>query len=202
MERRNEWQMTEQTDGSSSDETGRALDVETFIALLTRHQPRIRAFVLTLLPLDSDVDELVQVVSIVAWKKFHSFRYESETPDEQFVRWVCTIAKFQVLKERARRRRNREVVPFDEELINRLADYQIERVDYVESRRTALGECLRKLTPRELEIVRRRYVKNEPVAMIAEFLGRGQSAAYNTLSRLRVRLLECIERTLKREISP
>ncbi len=191
-------QLSHQTpsDRTSDD---RSLGEEDFIALIVRHEWRVRAFIQTLLPLDADVDDLMQEVSVVAWQKLRSFSYRGPAPDEQFVSWACTIAKFQVMNERKKRLSRRVVVPFDDALVEELASLQIQQSGYFEDRRAALADCVMKLTPRDREVLRLRYGLGESIDAIAEYLGRKQVTAYQLIAQLRDKLLECVRLTLHRE---
>ena len=74
----------------------------------------MRLFVSTLHLQRSDVDETLQDAWLVAWKKLDSFRYSAEQPDEEFVRWLCTIARIEVNKYR---RKNATGLLLDDEVI-------------------------------------------------------------------------------------
>jgi len=43
---------------------------DTFLRLFTSHEPKLRAFVRSCLPRRQDADEVMQEVSLVAWRKF------------------------------------------------------------------------------------------------------------------------------------
>ena len=45
-------------------------DRELFVRLIMRHDRPIRAFLRGLLPTASDVDEVMQEVSVIAWRNF------------------------------------------------------------------------------------------------------------------------------------
>src|SRR5690348_13877386 len=77
-----------------------SISEEEFVALTVRYERRVRLFIATLHPERGDVDEIVQDTWVVAWKKIQMFRYRGESPDEEFVRWLCTIARYEVLKYR------------------------------------------------------------------------------------------------------
>ena len=147
-------------------------------------------------PSASDIDEIVQDAWLVAWKKIDLFRYRGETADEEFVRWLCTIARYEVMKYR------RKSVPrlvLDEQVIDKLAALQFDEADYFEARHEALSVCIENLRPRDKALVRRRYEENMSVHDLADWIGRSADAVYKSLNRIRTSLLACIERTLKRE---
>ena len=71
---------------------------EAFIALLTKHEPVIRASIHAVIRRPEDVDEVMQAVSIIAWRKFDTL-----TEPEGFPKWACVIARYEILKfQRAR----------------------------------------------------------------------------------------------------
>src|SRR5215208_6963101 len=119
---------------------------EKFVALTVRYERRIRLFIATLHPERSDVDEIVQDAWLVAWKKLNSFRYTGEQPDEEFVRWLCTIARYEVLKYR---RKSPPRLVLDEQVIDQLAALQFDEADYFEARHGALSVCIENLRPRD-----------------------------------------------------
>jgi len=169
---------------------------EEFVALTVRYERRIRLFIATQHPERSDVDEIVQDTWLVAWKKLNTFRYTGEQPDEEFVRWLCTIARYEVLKYR---RKSPPRLVLDEQVIDKLAALQFDEADYFEARHGALSVCIESLRPRDKELIRRRYEENVSVHDLANCIGRSADAVYKSLNRIRTSLLACIERTLKRE---
>src|SRR6478672_4573945 len=74
-----------------------SISEEEFVALTVRYERRVRLFITTLHPERSDVDEIVQDSWLIAWKKINAFRYNGDEPDEEFVRWVCTISRYEVM---------------------------------------------------------------------------------------------------------
>jgi RNA polymerase sigma-70 factor, ECF subfamily len=173
-----------------------SISEEHFVALTVRYERRIRLFIATLHPERGDVDEIVQNAWLVAWKKLDTFRYSGERPDEEFVRWLCTIARYEVLKYRKKRAPR---LLLDEHVLEELAALQFEDADYLESRHDALMHCVESLRPRDKELIRRRYEANSSVHELAAWVGRSADAVYKSLNRIRTSLLACIERTLKRE---
>jgi RNA polymerase sigma-70 factor, ECF subfamily len=169
---------------------------EEFVALTVRYERRVRLFISTLHPERSDVDEIVQDAWLVAWKKLNIFRYNGDQPDEEFVRWICTIARYEVLKYR---KKNAPRLVLDEQVIDKLAAIQFDEADYFEARHDALAACIENLRPRDKAMIRQRYNENVPVDELASRIGRSADAVYKSLNRIRTSLLACIERTLKRE---
>ena len=172
------------------------VEADDFVVLLARHGPRVRAFVATLVGFDPDVvDEVVQSTLLVAWKKLDTFRYTEENPEEELVRWVCTIARFEVLGY-LRDRKRRRTVAFDEQTINELAELQHEEAGALEDRRAALRGCLKRLQPRQQEAIRLRYALGLSMPEIATREQRSVKAATVAMCRLRKALEKCVRQTL------
>jgi len=175
-----------------------SLPQEQFVVLIARHERRIRSFIASLVSCNRDaVDEVIQSTYLVAWRKLESFTYVDPTPDEELIRWMCTIARFEV-KDFIRRRRDFHVA-LDAGLIDRIADLQIAESDYFEARHEALAECLSKLAASQRDLLNLRYGHNLSVKEVAARQGRQAGAVYTTLSRIRKALERCIQNTLRQE---
>ena len=59
---------------------------EAFLRLFTRCEPELRAFVRSCLPRLQDVDEVMQEVNLVAWRKFGDLDDRG-----RFAPWACLI---------------------------------------------------------------------------------------------------------------
>ena len=164
-------------------------DRERFVRLLMRHDRTIRAFLRGLLPTASDVDEVMQEVSVVAWRKFD----ELDDP-ENFRRWACVIARYEVLMYRRTKARDRLVL--GEELDRLMADEGIEELSLRERQLEALEGCLGRLPEDRRRLVLRVYAAESPLKTIARQVGKTPEAIYQVLSRTRRELLRCVERTL------
>jgi RNA polymerase sigma-70 factor, ECF subfamily len=174
----------------------RSLSSERFVGLTVRYERRVRMFITTLHPSPSDVDEIVQDAWLVAWKKLSTFRYVNREPDEEFVRWLCTIARYEVSKYR---RKNAARPLLNEEAVKRIAALQLEEADYFDARYEALLGCIENLRTRDKELIRRRYQEGISARDLADWIGWSIDAVYKSLNRIRTSLLACVERTLKHE---
>ncbi|WP_231930799.1 sigma-70 family RNA polymerase sigma factor [Botrimarina hoheduenensis] len=164
--------------------------------LLARHTPRVRAFVATLVGHDSDtIDDVVQSTLLIAWKKLNTFRYAEKNPEEELIRWVCTIARFEVL-EYLRDKKRRRTIAFDEQLIGQLADLQEEQSGPLDDRRRALRGCLQQLQPKQQEAIRLRYAVGLSMTEIAAREQRSIKAATVAMCRLRKLLEKCVRQSL------
>jgi RNA polymerase sigma-70 factor, ECF subfamily len=166
---------------------------EQLLALLTSHQRRLVGFLRTLVPNRSDSEEILQEVNLYIWRHADEFQ-----PGSDFMAWALQIARFRVLEWRKRRSRDRLV--FDDSLVDRLA-MSAQSLDVATDRRQeALETCLEKLAPHDHELITRLYgdPKITPQGL-AEGVGRSTKGIYVSLNRIRLKLLDCIQRALAAE---
>jgi RNA polymerase sigma-70 factor, ECF subfamily len=175
-----------------------SLPQEQFIVLIARHERRIRSFIAALVFCNHDaIDEVIQSTYLVAWRKLDSFTYVDGAPDEELIRWMCTIARFEVMDFLRRQRDCR--VTFDQSLIDRIADMEVTESNYFEARHEALAGCLGRLGSGQRDLLSLRYGHNLSVKELAARQGRQAGAVYTTLTRLRKVLERCIQKTLRQE---
>jgi RNA polymerase sigma-70 factor (ECF subfamily) len=165
---------------------------ETFIRLLLRHEPMVRAAIRTVVHRAEDVDEVMQSVSLVAWRKFDSL-----TDHDGFGRWACVIARYEVLKFLRSRARDRFLL--DESLVERILAESVDE-DALRLRRLSLLErCLEKLPENRRELLLHVYSPGGTTRAVAELLGKSEDSLYQLLRRLRLDLKRCVEQELAGE---
>jgi RNA polymerase sigma-70 factor (ECF subfamily) len=165
---------------------------EAFIMLLLRHEPMVRAAIRAVVHRAEDVDEVMQAVSLVAWRKFDSL-----TDHEGFGRWACVIARYEVLKFLRSRARDRLML--DESLVERILT-EGEDEDAIRRRRLSLLErCLEKLPQERRELLLHVYSPGCTTRAVAERLGKSEDSLYQLLRRLRLELKRCVEQGLAEE---
>ncbi|MBT5715287.1 MAG: RNA polymerase subunit sigma-24, partial [Opitutae bacterium] len=69
-------------------------------------EPSVRAYVRAGVFAYQDVTEIMQEVSIVAWNKFSQL----SNPEEGFGKWMCVIARYEILKFRQTKARDKIVL--------------------------------------------------------------------------------------------
>ncbi|WP_411844855.1 sigma-70 family RNA polymerase sigma factor [Roseibacillus persicicus] len=163
---------------------------DLFIPLFMASERRLRAFVYGMVPSQQDVDEVMQEVSIVLWKKFDKFE-----PGTEFIRWAYAVARFEVLAYRRKKARDR--LCFSENLLELLANEYEEERQVLEDERHALAACLERLPASERELILTAYGKDLRINEIAEASGLTASSLYKRLNRLRKRLLDCVTMKMK-----
>jgi len=157
-----------------------------------RHESSVRAFVRALVGDWNDVDEVMQEVSLVAWRKFAEYE-----PDTEFGRWVCVIARFEALKYRRSKARDRLVL--DDSVLDLLAEEGLEEAPKRRREQKALDQCMAKLPRARQELLMRAYSTDNKIKDLAASEGKTEGALYRLLGRLRKDLRHCVEQTIKRE---
>ncbi len=162
-----------------------------FLRLFAANEAAVHGFVRSLVPRREDAAEVMQEVAVVLWEKFEEF-----DSSRDFRKWACGVARYEVLAFLRDRARDRHV--FDESLLTTLADEAVAD-EAGEARREALESCLEKLQPGQREVVLAAYEPGTRIDSLAERRGQSAMSLYKVLHRIRITLMECIERTLGAE---
>jgi RNA polymerase sigma-70 factor, ECF subfamily len=110
-----------------------------FVQLLIEAQPTIEAYVRAVVPDASRARDVVQETNLVIWRKADEF-----VEGTNFLGWCVRIAYFEVI--RYRRSLAREKLLFDDDVVNLLADRNLELIDQIHYKKEALGECIHQLS--------------------------------------------------------
>ena len=165
-------------------------DQDRYQARIASCQRPLFAYIRTLLGPEGDVDDVLQEVNLVLWRKRDEF-----DGGERFLAWACHIAYLQVLAHSKRRRRERSAY-FDEEVLGNIADCLAEEIEQIDARVEALRACLAKLPPEQRRVILRRYEGGSSVLRLAGELGRPVGSLKVSLYRIRQLLAGCIARAL------
>lgn len=163
---------------------------KAFLRLLSEHERRLRAFVLSLVPNWNDAEELVQETRIRLWEQFD--RYDVS---KDFGIWSRTIAYYLVLSYR--KKRGREKARFTTEFMEAVAGEVAKQSTDLNSRHAALQRCLQKLGDAQREVLMRCYRGGETISQIAESLGRPLEAFRKSIYRTRLVLGRCVNDSLE-----
>ncbi len=180
---------------AEGDQSKTKIDSEDFVRLVLTYDTRIRGFITTLMLPTGGTEDVFQNTCVAALRKLQDFHYVGQEPDEAFVRWVCTIARYEVLLYYRSRRKGK--LAFSTEMIEQLAETQIEQSEQIQDRLEALNECIEKLGEKEKSILQMRYGNNISVEEIGNRVGRTANGIYKALERIRSRLLLCIQANLR-----
>jgi RNA polymerase sigma-70 factor, ECF subfamily len=164
---------------------------EAFATLYARHHVDLLRFVLTLVADRAQADDIVQETARVLWQKAAAY-----DPTRPFLPWARKFAYFEVLKFRRREGLKRRF--FSDALVETLAEERASADEFLEARRQALNDCLAKLDGRDRQLLSDRYTAGHGgIAHIAAQRGATPNAISLALHRIRQRLLDCIEHSLK-----
>lgn len=167
---------------------------ESFLRLWTLHEPELRAYVRACCPRAQEVDEVMQEVSIAAWRKFSALDDPSA-----FGRWACLIARYELLMARRRYARDRLVLA--EDVVKLLADEGSEEISLRSQQLEVLDQCIAKLPRQRRELVLSAYSSDSPIRNLAAQLKRTEGSLYQLLARIRKELLHCVNKNLARPSS-
>jgi RNA polymerase sigma-70 factor (ECF subfamily) len=160
-----------------------------FLRLFVECEGPIRAFISALIRDRSAREDVVQETALTLWQEFH--RYD---PSRPFGAWARGVAANKVMQRWSQAGRTPH--PFSPEAVQGLLD-ACDRAEVKSSLRAeALEECIDGLPEKSQRLLTMRYGDHLNVERIAEELSATVNGVYQALSRLRVRLGECIERRM------
>jgi RNA polymerase sigma-70 factor, ECF subfamily len=168
-------------------------DVQAFSEIVDEFYAPIRWFVFARCPLGGDPESVVQNVFVAALNEIERY-----TPDTDFRAWLFTIARYKVLTEcqkvkRESRDRSLEAQLALAELVDvKTLDLDATETDWIE----ALESCLSHLPSSHQVLVRLRYERNMNLQQIATETSRSIGALKKTFFAIRQRLRLCIERRI------
>jgi RNA polymerase sigma-70 factor (ECF subfamily) len=149
-------------------------------------QPRIYAYIRTVVFNRSDAEDLLQEVAAVLWRKIEEFE-----PGTRFDQWAFGVARNKVLnfQKKKGRERVRFSEAFEEVLAGEAAAASGKSGDLLET----LETCVEKLPAHHRELLRRRYEPEATSRSVAQTVGRSESAISRTLNTIYLLLMSCIE---------
>ncbi len=158
-----------------------------FLQLLTSHQSRLYAYVLSLLGNRTQAEDVMQETNAVLWRKAQDFKLGTN-----FGAWMLKVAYFQVIAYRRKDTRDRLV--FDDELLQELTEDTEHLCEWQEEKQRRLEDCIGKLNERYQELIRRRYTDGATLKSIASQSGQSENSIKQALFRARTALIECVKR--------
>lgn len=162
--------------------------VQTFVTFLTAHQSRIYSFILSLVPVFHEADDIMQETTKMMWVLFDQFDCDTD-----FAAWGIKIARFRILEYR---RRNKSRFAFNDELSQEIADRFSHRNDRTKEYLSFLKNCIQKLNPKDQTLILLRYQQNLKVKEISAQLGKSVQAVYQNISRVQELLLSCVRKSI------
>jgi RNA polymerase sigma-70 factor (ECF subfamily) len=163
-----------------------------FVQLLSRHERRLNAYILSLVPNWSDAEDLTQEVKTRLWQQFGEY-----DADKDFGAWSRAVAYYFVLTHR--RCDGKRPKTFPDDLLELVSHEASSVSDELELRHLALENCLQKLADCNRSLVLRWYAGKEPGRVIAQSTGRSFEATRKLILRIRQLLSRCVQTSLTQE---
>ncbi|MFK7910748.1 MAG: sigma-70 family RNA polymerase sigma factor [Akkermansiaceae bacterium] len=147
--------------------------------------PKLRAYVMQHMSDRSEIEDILQEVSLVLWQKWPDFKQGTS-----FLAWAKAVAHFKVLK--ICHQNKRKPMGVSDELLDSLQPVVEVFDNHVDARIPHLRECLKLLDAEKLNIIRMRYEKKKEGKEIAEHLGVRPNYLYKKIGEIRRQLARCI----------
>lgn len=166
---------------------------QEFVQLLTDHQTALLSYIRSLMPGYPGARDIQQLTNITLWKKKNDF-----TLGTNFKAWAFSVARFQVLSQRRRLRREGWLV-FSEELAVQFAEDPSDEPDELDAAHRALQSCLTKLRDIDRELLQKRYAEKITLDAYASQLDRSPGTLKARLFKIRAALRRCIDKEMKHD---
>jgi RNA polymerase sigma-70 factor (ECF subfamily) len=168
------------------------LEHDHFLPHFLAVQSDLRAFIGAAVRDPATREDVFQEVAMILWKKFE--RYDPARP---FGAWARGIASRKILEDhRMKGRLPESCTPEALEMLS--SGFMADAAESPwEARETALNQCLDTLPERSARLIRDRYHADQPMEAMAAKAGLSVEALYQTLSRLRRQLRDCVQRRLE-----
>lgn len=167
-----------------------------FIRLHSKHGLALRNYARLMMPDWNGVDDVLQEASVTMWEKRGQLRSE-----EGFLPWGKVIVRNKCFNAISKMRRDRLVL--DEKVLGLVAEEEEADKDGFDAKgvQEVLEGCLQKLPKDRRELVLAPYHGSGEVTRLAEEKRKTPNALYKIIGRIRVKLSECVESSLRLEMS-
>lgn len=171
---------------------------DDFAQLLAEHQAQLFGYVYALIPNMTDAEDVYQDTVIALWQKFNDYQ-----PGTNFAGWARVVARFKI--QHFFRTKSRRRVYFDEGLLAEISETQarIESARHgspLDSYTPALLRCIERLPESDRQLIRLSYEEEKNLTQIAKDFGRSPQSIWNSLSRIRRVLFDCIRQAHQAEV--
>lgn len=163
----------------------------TFVMLLTKAQLDLKLYIAALTRDLQDVEDILQETNVDIWRKAATY-----DPSRPFLPWAKTLAKFQVMRWRKDRARDRLVL--DDSAFELMAADELEGLD-PDLQTWALRRSLRRLQEDEFALVRAKYADRKSVPDLARAFRLTEKAVVSRLYRIRKFLYASILSIVKQD---
>jgi RNA polymerase sigma-70 factor (ECF subfamily) len=158
-------------------------------------QDRLYAYILALMVDPIAAEDALQETNLAATE-----RLGETAAINDFTAWLFGVARHQAQEHR--RRQSRERLRFNDELLDLVAEEMSAATADLNLRQLALRGCLADLPDEQRRLILRRYEPGASVQRLAAEFHRTVGVISQTLYRIRLALLRCIEGKLAAENMP
>ena len=166
---------------------------QQFMKSLVATQPRLFAYVTTLLRDTERAHDVLQKANVVMIEKMDEFK----ALNQEFEPWALKVCYYEVLADRRDRARDKHT--YNDSVLDSLASDAAARGSRFDARQCALAGCLDKLPSQQRKLIEGRYAPGGSVEALANELKRPAASISQTLYRIREALLTCVQRRLSAE---
>lgn len=154
--------------------------------------PPLRGYVMSLIPDVNACEDVVQETHLFLWEKREDFEVGSS-----FKSWAYKVAYFKAMAARRDYSRERQRILFSEDTILRIASCAEEVANDGCERMEQLRHCLAQLKPEEQQLLQYKYLERGCLTELAETTGKSPNSLHKSISRLRLKLKNCIDKNLR-----
>ena len=164
------------------------------VAEITNCQAALHAFLTSLLPGESAVEDVLQETNRILWERRADFQIGTS-----FKSWAFTTARWQARAWLTARKRNNWLV-FNDDLVESLAGrFEAAVPEETSDVQAALRFCLGKLRESDRLLLMTHYQHEKSLAKCSQLFDRSVNSLKVSLFRLRAALRRCIRNQLVRE---
>ncbi len=163
---------------------------EEYLKLLFGCELEIRAFIGSIVRGSHDCDDVFQEVALTLWKEFP--RYDRS---RSFAAWARGISAMKLMQHGWDKTKRLPIV-LSPEAIQAVSSAFDRSETLTSGKAQALEQCLDQLPEKSRQLLALRYERSLKIEQIAHELQATLDAVYQSLSRLRARLLDCVNRRL------
>lgn len=170
--------------------------IDAYELVVRAYQGRLRALLANVCPPGLDPDELAHLTFVDAFKKIDQYTLRT-----RFFAWLSAIARFHVLNElRKLRREARRRENYLENSVAQVLEGELEAgSDLDEDRVLALRDCMGHLPEGLRAMVELRYSRDHSIEDISHRIGKSIAAVKFQLFDIRRKLRECVNGKLVAE---
>lgn len=172
--------------------TGDKRTADNFLEKLALHEAQIFGFLCSIVWDFNDAEDLFQQTILTMWEKFENFREDSD-----FTAWGCAIAKNKAMTMFRSRKKG---IVLSDAVMDRLASYNNDsKLDRDRTRIKLLEACLSELQPEDRKLIELYYRNDFDAKEIAKYINRSVASIYNSLSKTRKALFNCVNRKMAQD---